>query len=87
MNRVIIRNVELKDLRFVSEIAVRGWQTAYRGIIEDEFLDNLSIEENYLKRLKDYKENGFIVAEQDGEVVGFCIINRRRYRMGKNYQV
>ena len=31
MNRVIIRNVELKDLRFVSEIAVRGWQTAYRG--------------------------------------------------------
>lgn len=82
MNRVIIRNVELKDLRFVSEIAVRGWQTAYRGIIEDEFLDNLSIEENYLKRLKDYKENGFIVAEQDGEVVGFC-----RYKMGKNYQV
>lgn len=80
MSRIIIRNVELKDLRSVSEIAIRGWQTAYRGIVDDEYLDNLSIEENYQKRLKDYKENGFIVAEQDGEVVGFC-----RYRMGNNY--
>lgn len=69
---MIVRNVKKEDLRAVSEIAVRGWQTAYRGIIDDEYLDSLSIEENYQKRLKDYKENGFIVAELDSEVVGFC---------------
>lgn len=80
MNEVKIRNIEFNDLRSVSEIAIRGWQTAYRGIVDDEYLDNLSIEENYQKRLKDYKENGFIVAEYNNEVVGFC-----RYREGNNY--
>ena len=81
MNEVLIRNVELNDLRSVAEIAIRGWQTAYRGIVDDDYLNNLSIEENYQKRLKDYKENGFIVAEKNNEVVGFC-----RYRIGNYYQ-
>lgn len=47
MSEIIIRNVELKDLKSVSEIVVRGWQTAYRGIVDDDYLDSLSIEENY----------------------------------------
>lgn len=81
MNKIIVREVKYEDLRAVSEIAIRGWQTAYRGIVDDDYLDSLSIEENYQKRIKDYKENGFIVAEQNGEVVGFC-----RYRIGNNYQ-
>lgn len=81
MKEFIIRNVEYNDLRAVAEIAIRGWQTAYRGIVDDDYLDNLSIEENYQKRLKDYKENGFIVAEKDNEVLGFC-----RYRIGSYYQ-
>ena len=72
MQNIIIRNVKKEDLKAVSEIAVKGWQTAYRGIIDDEYLDSLSVEENYQKRLKDYKENGFVVAELDNEVVGFC---------------
>ena len=72
MKKIIVRNVKKEDLRAVSEIVVRGWQTAYRGIIDDEYLDSLSIEANYQKRLKDYKENGFVVAELDNEVVGFC---------------
>ena len=53
MNEILIRNVELNDLRSVAEIAIRGWQTAYRGIVDDDYLNNLSIEENYQKRLKD----------------------------------
>lgn len=53
MNKVIIRNVKLEDLRQVSEIAIKGWQTAYRGIIDDDYLDNLSIDNKYQKMLKD----------------------------------
>ena len=67
-----IRNVEKGDLRKVSEITVNGWKTAYRGIIDDDYLDCLNIEENYQRRLKDYKENGFIVAEINKNIVGFC---------------
>ena len=76
-----IRKVEKEDLRAVSEIAIKGWQTAYRGVIDDEFLNNMSIEENYQKRLKDYKENRFVVATLKKEIVGFC-----RYRTGNYYK-
>ena len=72
MQNIIIRNVKEKDLWSVSSIVVEGWKSAYRGIIDDEFLDSLKIEDNYNRRLKDYQENGFVVAEIDNEVVGFC---------------
>lgn len=72
MQNIIIRNVKKEDLWSVSSIVVEGWKSAYRGIIDDEFLDSLKIEDNYNRRLKDYQENGFIVAEINNEVVGFC---------------
>jgi ribosomal protein S18 acetylase RimI-like enzyme len=72
VENIIIRNVKKEDLWAVSSIAVEGWKSAYRGIIDDELLDSLKIEDNYNKRLKDYKENGFIVAEINNDVVGFC---------------
>ena len=72
MKNVIIRNVKKEDLRAVSEIVVRGWKTAYKGIIDNEYLESLKVEDNYQKRLKDYNENGFVVAELNGEIVGFC---------------
>ena len=81
MNKILIRNVKFEDLRAVAEIAIRGWQTAYRGIVDDDYLDNLSIEENYQKRINDYKNDGFIVAEKDNEVVGFS-----KYRIGNYYK-
>lgn len=81
INKIKIRNVKKEDLFAVAEIGVNSWKTAYKGIINDEYLDNLSIEENYQKRLKDYTKNGFIVAELQNEVVGFC-----RYRKGNNYK-
>ena len=33
----------MTDARAIAEIAVRGWQAAYRGILPDEFLDGLSV--------------------------------------------
>lgn len=72
MQNIKIRNVKKEDLWSVSSIIVEGWKSAYRGIIDDEFLDSLKIEDNYNRILKDYQENGFIVAEINKEVVGFC---------------
>ena len=72
MQNIIIRNVEKEDLWEVSNIVVKGWKSAYRGIIDDEFLDSLKVEDNYNRMLKNYQENGFIVAEINNEVVGFC---------------
>ena len=40
-----IRNIEEKDVSRVAEIHVRSWQVAYKGILPQEFLDNLSIKQ------------------------------------------
>ena len=72
MDKVIIRNVREEDLPDVIDIQIRGWQTAYKGILDDDVIASLDKESKLEKRKKDYKENGFIVAELDKKIVGFC---------------
>ena len=71
---VSIRNVIKEDLPSVVNIKIKGWQAAYKGIIEDAYLNNLDNE--YEKRIhkmeENYMTNGFIVAEWNHEIVGFC---------------
>jgi len=70
-NELIIRNVKKEDLKQVAEIIVTGWKIAYKGIIDDNYLDSLTIEKRYNKLLGNYLEDEFIVAELNGEIVGF----------------
>ncbi len=72
MKNIIIRNIEENDIPSVVDIQINGWKTAYREIIDDNVLNSMNREERIEKRRKDYKENGFIVAELDNQVVGFC---------------
>ena len=72
MNNIKIRNVTENDLESVVDINIRGWKLAYKGIIDDGFLNNLNREDKLEKRKQDYKEGGFIVATVDEKVVGFC---------------
>lgn len=71
MENVIIRNVRKEDIPDVVDIQISSWQTAYRGIVDDKYLDNMNKEERIEKRNKDYQNGGFIVAEINGEIVGF----------------
>lgn len=67
-----IRNVEEKDLMQIAIIGNLDWKKAYRGIIDDEFLDNLSDKDNYERLKKNYKDGPFIVAVDGDKVLGFC---------------
>lgn len=69
---IVTRNLREDDIPSVVKIQIEGWKTAYRGIIDDEYLDSMSMEEKINKRKKDYQDGPFIVAEVDGEIVGFC---------------
>lgn len=71
-NDIIIRNANIEDLKEVASIAVSGWKEAYRGIIEEEYLNNMSVEETYQKIKEGYQKNKYIVAELKSEIVGFC---------------
>ena len=72
MEKVLIKNIKEQDIPSVVDIQIGGWQTAYRGIIDDNILDSLNRDEKIQQRKNDYKENGFIVAELNDEIVGFC---------------
>lgn len=72
MKNIIVRNIEEKDIPRVVDIQIDGWKTAYKGIIDDSILNSMDRDKKIEKRNKDYKDNGFIVAESDKEVVGFC---------------
>lgn len=74
MDNLIIRNVKQEDIPSVVDINITGWQTAYQGIIDNQYLDNLDSEreQRIVKMKNNYMSGGFIVAELDNQVVGFC---------------
>ena len=67
-----IRQITLEDIPHVVRIQIAGWRTAYRGIIDSEYLDNLDAESKMVKRKRDYNKSPFVVAVLDGQIVGFC---------------
>jgi len=69
---IIIRNVKEEDIPDVVDIQVDGWRTAYKGIIEESYLNSMNKEERIELRKNDYNQGPFIVAEANNEIVGFC---------------
>ena len=71
----IIRKKERKDCAAVAHVVTVAWNETYKGIVPDEFLNNLYINED--ERAKNSynnfneKENHQYVLEVDNKVVGF----------------
>lgn len=88
MNDIIIREVIESDYTTITDISIIGWRHAYRGILEQELLDNLSFEEILARKTKWYSGEGHysIVAVIEGDVVGFCdfgVSRRPQYGPGE----
>ena len=69
-----VRNVQKADVPAVVGLKIDGWKSAYAGIIDDDFLKDLddSFAAQVARMEADYDSGGFIVAESEGEIVGFC---------------
>ena len=50
MENVIIRNIKEKDIPSVVDIQISGWQTAYKGIIDDKVLNSMNRDEKIKKK-------------------------------------
>ena len=72
IENIIIRNIEKKDIEAAVDIQIAGWKTAYRGIVDNNYLDSLEKKDKIKKMKEIYKRNGFIVAEKGGRIVGLC---------------
>ncbi|MEU9287003.1 GNAT family N-acetyltransferase [Streptomyces sp. NPDC048275] len=74
-DRTRIREMTLADCDRVAEIRVRGWQTAYQGLLPQPYLDALSVEQDAARQRMLFTHGGAVVnlvAERAGEVVGWA---------------
>lgn len=67
-SEITIRDAEREDVRAISEIIVEDWKRAYRGIIDDAFLDSLNVDRRYDIEINRYRK--YIVATDGREVLG-----------------
>lgn len=68
-----IRKAVLSDAEGIAHVHVKSWQTSYRSIIEQSFLDNISYEQRLKSRKEILKSKDTLqlVVTFEGEIVGF----------------
>lgn len=73
-----IREAIAADARAIAEVHVRSWRWAYRGLIPDDFLEKLSVDDRepgWRERLADPTPRSRCLVAEDsaGRVVGFAV--------------
>lgn len=73
---VVIRRATVADAGVIAAVRIDSWRTTYRGIIPDDYLDGMKIEDSAAiwSRILSATSNAanVFVAEVDGEVLGFA---------------
>jgi ribosomal protein S18 acetylase RimI-like enzyme len=70
-----IRDATRVDARAIAEIHVAAWRAAYRGLMPDDYLASLSVEQRTAMWQAIMGKPGpakLALAEFDGEITGFC---------------
>lgn len=72
----VIRRATAADAEGVAQVRVQSWRVAYRGLVPDEYLASMRVEESIplWQRVLAAESDAActFVAEQDGEIVGFA---------------
>ena len=74
----MIKYYEEKDIEEVAKIIVDDWKIAYKGIIDNEYLEKLSYEDR-AKRIKEkyLKQKALVYVEND-KIKGYCRFGENR---------
>lgn len=73
MKDYIIRKAKINDKEAIAGIYVNSWKFAYKGIVPQEYLDDLSVE-RYLQRLVDKTQLDEYLLVFRGQVIGLTKI-------------
>ena len=92
VKNISIRETHLSEYAEITDISIRVWKQAYRGLIEDEVLDTLSAKQRLEGRIKWFSEpNKFsIVALHKNKIIGFAdfgISRHLEYGKGEIYAI
>lgn len=71
-----IRKAKISDIEQIVQVHIACWKTTYKGIVPDEFLENLSADKS-IKNWKNFYSNSpnniLLVAEnENSQIIGFC---------------
>lgn len=74
---VTIRAATAADVDQIAQINVATWQSTYRGVVSDDVLDRMSVEEcrtRWLEIIREADDTAaqVLVAEQNHAVAGYC---------------
>lgn len=72
LDNIIIRNAKKNDIEQIAIIKVNGWKNAYTDIVDNEYLNNMSVDKEVNSYSNKYSLNDIYVAVLNDEVVGFC---------------
>ena len=78
---LVVRNAVDGDAEAMGLLHVRAWQSAYRGVMPDAYLDGLQAEERvamWRSRISRTELPPLLVAELAGDVVGFAAFGPAR---------
>jgi len=75
-----VRTARPSDAAAMGALVVRAWQTAYRGLMPDDYLDDLTVDDRtdqWTRVLTDERDPAravFVAEDDDGRVVGFVAV-------------
>lgn len=74
---MIIRKATVEDAEDIAKVHVESWKSAYRGIISDDYLNRLKVEDRlnlWINSLSDPKDDApvFVAVNGEGNIIGFA---------------
>jgi len=85
----MIRKARKEDSKDISLLVIKGWQSAYKGLIDDNFLNNMSVEigkENWERVISSQNEDDNIfVYEENNKILGIIRFGIPEDKENKKY--
>ena len=86
MSSYQVRPATARDAKAIAEIHVAAWRTAYKDLMPEEDLKNISVEKRlaFWREAIEYSEPQLLVATEGEELVGFVGFDRSRDKGSKS---
>ncbi|MFJ7747402.1 GNAT family N-acetyltransferase [Peribacillus sp. NPDC097295] len=90
-----IRKASENDITGIAHVHIKSWQSTYKGILPDTYLDSLNLEtrkKNWARNLKMLHGATYIAENDEGHIVGFAAggpeqTNAHQYFQGEVYAI
>ncbi|MGE7949319.1 N-acetyltransferase family protein [Lysinibacillus sp. NPDC093688] len=76
-----IRKANIQDAQGIGKVHVDSWRTTYKGILPDDFLNNLSYKQRtelWKKNISDATNYVLVAETEQGKIIGFATSGTRK---------